>query len=178
MNKIEIPFSKTKLLFGLCISILFVVVGFYLVSSSPGGEKRVNPINIKILGLVSVLLLGRAVFYFVKKMFDKTIALTIDDYGVHDNTHPLSVGLIKWEDIVEIKTQQFGVTRVLLIYTSNPANYRNMLKGYKKRTMEILDRIFGTSFLISITFLQYSSGELEKLVCDRLIEHRGRNMSE
>lgn len=77
MNKIEIPLSKTKLLFGIAGSILFVVLGFYLFTTISEQETKFNPIFVKLAGLASVLFFGAAGIYGIIKLFDKSVGLQI-----------------------------------------------------------------------------------------------------
>ncbi len=174
MNKIEIPLSKTKLLFGIGGSILFVVLGFYLITTMADQQTRFNQTMVKGVGIASILFFGSTGIYGIKKMFDKTIGLTIDKNGIFDNTNASSVGLIKWSDITEIKTEQVASTKFLLIYTANPDFYLEKVKGFKRKLMEGNNRMYGTPLSITSNTLKYNFNDLEKLINDRLDKQRER----
>src|SRR5690554_205847 len=125
MNQIKIPLSKTKILLLLFGAIGFVVLGTLFILNPTKFISPImrNPEIIRIAGIASVLFFGAAGVYGTRKMFDKTIGLTIDNNGIFDNTNASSVGLIKWTDITEIKTEKFASTKTLLIYTTNPDFY-------------------------------------------------------
>ncbi|OBW42152.1 hypothetical protein AB670_01448 [Chryseobacterium sp. MOF25P] len=174
MDKVEIPLSKTKLLLGIGGSILFVTLGLYFITTMADQQTRFNPSILKGIGVASILFFGATGIYGIKKMFDKTTGLTIDENGIFDNTNASSVGLIKWGDITAIKTEQVASTKFLLIYTSNPDFYIDKVKGYKRKLMEGNNRMYGTPLSITSNTLKYNFNDLEKLINDGLDEQRER----
>lgn len=174
MNKIEIPLSKTKLLLGIAGSILFVALGLYFITTMADQQTRFSPTMVKGVGIASILFFGATGIYGIKKMFDKTIGLTIDENGIFDNTNASSVGLIKWTDITEIKTEQVASTKFLLIYTANPEFYLDKVKGFKRKLMQGNNNMYGTPLSITSNTLKYNFDDLEKLINDRFDEQRRR----
>lgn len=171
MNKIEIPLSKTKLLFGIAGSILFVVLGFYLFTTIAEQETKFNPMFVKVAGLTSVLFFGAAGIYGIIKLFDKSVGLIIDEKGIIDNTNASSIGLIKWADIIEIRTKQVMSTKFLLIFTKNPEGILETVSGMKRKLMAGNMKMYGTPLSITSKTLKYNFSDLEKLLKDRLNEH-------
>jgi len=101
MEKIEIPLSKTKLLFGIGGSILFIFAGIWLFTHSNDFQNlslRIlrNTTVIKTVGIAGILFFGATGIYGIKKMLGNNVGLTIDDNGIIDNTNASSIGLIKW----------------------------------------------------------------------------------
>lgn len=174
MNKIEIPVSKTKLLPGIAGSILFVALGLYLFTTIADRQTRFNPPLVKGIGVAGILFFGATGIYGIKKIFDKNIGLTIDDNGIIDNTNASGIGLIKWTDITEIKTQQVMSTKFLLIYTSDPERILEKVKGIKRKLLEGNMKMYGTPLSIASNTLKYNFSDLEKLIKDRLNEQRER----
>jgi hypothetical protein len=174
MNKIEIPLSKTKLLFGIAGSILFVVLGFYLFTTMAYQQSRFNPTLVKGVGLASNLFFGATGIYGIKKLFDKSVGLTIDDNGIIDNTNASSIGLIKWADITEIRTEQVMSTKFLLIFTNDPNGILEKVSGMKRKLMAGNMKMYGTPLSITSTTLKYNIDDLEKILKDRLNEQRER----
>lgn len=177
MNKIEIPLSKTKLQFGIGVSVMFVLLGLFFLTTMAEQQARVNPTMVKGVGIASILFFGATGIYGIKKMFDKTIGLTIDENGIFDNTNASSVGLIKWTDITAIKTEQVASTKFLLIYTANPDFYLDKVKGFKRKLMEGNNRMYGTPLSITSNTLKYNFNDLEKIINDRLDEQRERKLT-
>jgi hypothetical protein len=167
MNKIEIPISKTKLLLGIGGSILFLVLGLYLFTTVADQQTRFNPTLVKGIGIAGILFFGATGIYGIKKIFDKNIGLTIDENGIIDNTNATSIGLIKWADITEIKTEQVMSTKFLLIYTSDPNRILEKATGIKRKLLEGNMKMYGTPLSITSNTLRYNFSDLEKLIRDR-----------
>lgn len=174
MNKIEIPLSKTKLLFGIAGSILFVVLGLYLFTTIADQQTRFNPTLVKGIGLASILFFGATGIYGTVKIFEKSVGLTIDDNGIIDNTNASSIGLIKWADITEIRTEQVMSTKFLLIFTNDPNGILEKVGGMKRKLMAGNMKMYGTPLSITSTTLKYDFADLEKLLKNRLNEQRER----
>jgi len=174
MSKIEIPLSKTKLLFGIAGSILFVVLGLFLFITIADQQSRFNQTIVKGVGIAVILFFGATGIYGVKKMFGNAIGLTIDDSGIFDNTNASSIGLIKWTDITEVKVEQVASTKILLIHITNTEIYLDKAKGFRRKLMEGNNRMYGTPLSITSNTLKYNFGDLEELINDRLNEQRER----
>ena len=174
MNKIEIPLSKTKLLFGIGGSILFVVLGLYLFTTIADHQTRFNPTLVKVVGIAGIVFFGATGIYGIKKMFDNNVGLTIDDNGILDNTNASSIGLIKWADITDIRTEQVMSTKFLLIFTKDPNEILEKVSGMKRKLMAGNMKMYGTPLSITSTTLKYNFNALEKLLKDRLNEQRER----
>ena len=174
MNRIEIPLSKTKMLLILFGATGFVVLGTLFIFNP---DKFVSPIMrnpeiIRIAGIASVLFFGAVGIYGTRKMFDKNVGLTIDGSGIIDNTNATSIGLIKWSDIKEIRTEQVMSTKFLLIFTNDPNAILEKVGGIKRKLMEANYRMYGTPLSITSSTLKYNFNDLEKLLIERLNEHQ------
>lgn len=176
MNKIEIPLSKTKILLLLIGAIAFVILGtlFLITPDTFISPIFRNPQAIRIAGIVAVLFFGAVGLYGFRKFFDKTIGLTIDENGITDNTNATSVGLIDWNDIVEIRTEQVMSTKFLMIFTSNPDKYMERVNGFKRKLMQGNIKMYGTPLSITSNTLRYDFDDLQRLIKDKLIEQKER----
>ena len=96
MNKIEIPLSKKKISLLFTGAIIFVIFGtLFLITP----DTFISPIfrnhqTIRIVGIVAVLFFGVVGIYVFRKLFDKTIGLTIDENGITDNTNSPDLSLL------------------------------------------------------------------------------------
>jgi len=169
-EKIEIPISKNKLFLGIGGSILFVILGFWILTNLSDFENKGirifrNPIVLKGAGISAVLFFGATGIYGVKKLFEKKVGLIIDSNGITDNSNASSVGLIEWNDISEIKTQQVMSTKFLLINVVNPEKYIEKAKsGMKAKLLRSNMKMYGTPLSITSNTLKCDFGELEKLI--------------
>lgn len=177
MNKIEIPISKTKTSLLLVGALIFVILGVLFIMTP---EKFVtiifrNPQIIRIAGIASVLFFGGAGIYGLRKLFDKSVGLIIDEIGITDNSNASSVGLIEWSNIIEIKTEQVMSTRFLLIFVSNPDKYLDRENGFKQKLMRGNMKKYGTPLSITSNTLSYTYDDLERLIKNKLAESKMPN---
>lgn len=174
MNKIEIPLSKTKISLLLIGAMIFVILGVRFIVTPDKFISTIfrNPQTIRIGGIAAVLFFGAAGAYGLRKLFDKTIGLTIDENGITDNSNASSVGLIEWSDIVKIKTEQVMSTRFLLIFISNPDKYLKRVNGFKRKLMKGNMKMYGTPLSITSNTLKYNFDDLEKMIKVKLIEQK------
>ncbi|OWY25480.1 hypothetical protein C7N43_36870 [Sphingobacteriales bacterium UPWRP_1] len=173
MHTIEIPLSKSKIALRAGGSVLFVLLGYYLFTTLSAGQSAAWAAFVKGVGAAAMLFFTITALYGVKKLFDKNIGLTIDAQGITDNTHASSIGLIKWQDITDIKTAQIMSNRFLLIYTQNPHAILEKYSGIRRKLMEQNMKMYGTPVTITADTLQYPFDELEKLLAESL--HQARN---
>ncbi|MFL9844996.1 STM3941 family protein [Flavobacterium rhizosphaerae] len=169
MEKIEIPLNKSKLLFGIGGAILFVTTGIYLLNLAEE-QTKFNPIVVTIVGWLAILFFGIVGIYGMIKLFDKKIGVAIDEDGILDNSNAGSVGLIKWTDITQIKTEQIKSTAFLLIFVTNPQEYINRNKGLKKKLQQANMKMYDTPIAITSNTLQCSFKDLERQVREKFAE--------
>lgn len=170
MNVVEIELSKKKTLLLIAGAIVFVVIGVLFVIKP---EEFITSINrsrtlTTVLGALSVLFFGACGIYGATKLFDKRAGLIIDENGITDNSNATSVGLISWDDIVSIETQQFNKTRFLLIIVKNPEEYIERVTGLKRQLLKSNMRYYGTPISITSTTLKYNFDDLEQLLRSNL----------
>jgi len=167
-NKIEIPLSKSKMYFGFASSILFIILGIWLITSAYNIERESmlsNPMTRMSIGIMNIIFFGAAGIIGLKKLLDKSPGLVIDKNGIVDNSHGGSLGLIKWADIKGISTQGMMGTKFLLIHVNNPEHYIEKANGrVKKKVVQANMKMYGTPFSIVSNTLTYDFSKLEALV--------------
>lgn len=168
MTKVEIPFSKTKQISEIGGSVFFVVLGFFLITKIADLQTRTHPLFVKIVGAASILFFGMTGYFGIKSLFKKTTGLIIDEYGITDNSNITGTGMIKWTDIIGMRTEKAGRSKFILIFTVNPEIYLNKAAGSRKKMMEANMKMFGTPLILSSNGLKCSFNELESLISDRL----------
>lgn len=166
-DKIEIPLSKKKILLALAGSIMFVVFG-YLGAVDP--EKFISrmfrsPEVIRISGIAAICFFGLCLVFIVRKLLDNKIGLTIDQYGITDNTNATSAGLIEWQDITGITKVQVASTKILLILTDKPDKYIERATNIiSKQAMKANYKLYGSPISIISHSLKMSFDDLEKMI--------------
>ena len=168
-NKIEIPISKKKIILFLFAAVAFVVCGIWIASNPESFIPNIFKINkpeiIRIGSIVGILFFAASGIYGIKKLFDKKVGLIIDSNGITDYSNASSIGLIKWNDIVEIRTMQVMSTKFILIDTANPQEYIGKAKNVlQSKLMKANMNIYETPLSITSNTLKYNFIELEKLI--------------
>lgn len=169
-EKIEIPLSMWKLLFGVGGSILFVMLGIWLFLTADGlsessSSLMANPMLRKIVGIANVLFFGATGIFGVSKFFKNNIGLSIDKNGIHDNSNASSVGLVEWGDIEDVKTHQVASTKFLMLHVSDPEKYISKAKNKMiEKLMRGNMKMYGTPVSITSNTLKINFSKLEELV--------------
>lgn len=129
-NRIEILFSKSKLVKLLVFSIIFLIAGLWMVITQPQTSNVVfnNPIVFNAAAYGGMLMGVLGVYFFTKKLFDTRPGIIVDENGITDNTGAFSFGFIPWSDMSEIRERsvQASVTskqRYVTIGLKDPGAY-------------------------------------------------------
>lgn len=170
-ERVEIPLSKNKLILGFIYSLLFVIAGVWLFLNSelyaahfPIEFVR-NPLFIQGVGVSGILLFGLTGVLVLRKFFDNSNGLVIDNTGITDNSSSVSVGLIEWEDITGILTKRVVTTKFLIVQVNNPEKYLSRAENKAKaKLMRANMKICGSPIQISSGTLKYNFKKLEELV--------------
>lgn len=172
MNQKEIPFNKLKLLLALVGSIMFVVLGVYLLfvwSEEPGVS---NPLLKKILGVITVLFFGVVGILGIIKILRNKSALTINELGIVDNTNFTSSGLIKWENITGFKIEEMMSQKFLVIHISNAEEMIEAATGMRKKVMKSNYSMYRTPITIPASTVNYKLLDLKELLEQQLNESK------
>lgn len=162
--EIKIPLSKTKILLLTLGAIGFVVACFFILNLD---ENKIqgNAIFGKIIATSGIIFFGAAGLVGIRKLFDFRIGLTFNEEGIIDNASALSVGLIKWEDIISFRTIEIQSSKMLLIKVKNPEVYIKKGKtAIQRKLMRANHKLYGTPLFIPSNSLKIKFKDLEKTV--------------
>ena len=166
-DRIEIALSKVKLILALLGSIVFVLLGFWLIVNPGRFESTVfsNHTFIFVAGILATAFFGFCGFYISKKLADPKPGLIIDHKGITDNTSGISAGFIPWSDIKEFKTAQVINQKFIMVIVYNPENYiERQTNSIKKNAVTINYRSYGSPVSISANALKCNFSELERIL--------------
>ncbi|UQZ36937.1 hypothetical protein C2I18_27435 [Paenibacillus sp. PK3_47] len=90
-----------------------------------------------LVGLVCIVFFGACMLYFVRKMFDRTPAIIINDEGVFDNSSYIPGGLVRWEDITHIELYELAGQQMIGIQLKDPDTFLKGQQGLKRRLIQI-----------------------------------------
>lgn len=165
-NKIEIPFSKIKPSFLVIVGVALIFGGIGMISHPYSNYilyRGLDPLIFYFFGVASILLGLGGIASAIKILFSKKIGLILDSRGITDNSSNMSVGLIEWADIVEIKMGQVDYLKFLYIYVKDPEKYIQK-KKFSRFMMRLNMNMTGTPLYISSISLKCSFKELERIV--------------
>ena len=158
-DKIEIPFSKNKIILHLFGSIVLVALSIFIIV-----EIR-SWFFIEVVGYCGVFFFGLAFLVLMRQLFDRRSGLIIDQNGLIDHTTYTSVGRIEWKDIVGIDTYQVESTKMIIIHTDNPEKYIKRAKnGFAAKAMRMSQSMTGSPISISSGSIKISHDDLERLL--------------
>jgi hypothetical protein len=168
-NQIIIPLSRTKIILSLLGSILFVFLGVCFVNNP---EKFIsivcrNENFIRIVGLAGILFFGLCFAFYVRKVFDFSPGLTIDESGLIDNSSAVAAGKILWSDINDISVIEIKKKKIIMIQVKNPNDYIDRQAfGFKRKLMKINHSMYGTPISLTANGLRMTFDELRKTIMD------------
>ena len=162
-----IPFNKTKYIWALAGSLVFVVLGFWLLSDpakfaqnsgrTVGHIKGMAIAGIAFFGLclaVSAYILGRS-----------KPAIILDGEGIINNTGGSGGLKILWQDITGTAHLNITKSRLLLIYVARPEEYIGRGRsGFIRNILSSNHKSYQTPVVISLNDLKFREGQLEKII--------------
>jgi hypothetical protein len=101
-NELVVPQSRSKLVALAAGSGAFVVMGAWMLSM-----VREEGVFIGAIGLASVAFFGACGVSVLSRLVRSTPALVIDHRGIVDDASGVSVGLIRWDEIEELREYLF-----------------------------------------------------------------------
>lgn len=121
-EQVKIPLNKQRIkniALGLGILAILILMLSWWISEN---QDWVDPLVFQVAGLVIAVILILTGANASKKIKSTTAGLVFDENGITDNSSSISLGLIKWKDIIEIKAEE---DRLLLIVVKKPEAYIN-----------------------------------------------------
>ena len=173
----EISLSKSKLTRGLVASIIFVLMGFWLLTYEPTESNPIfnYPFVKYVAAIASILFFGFGTFYFSRKLTDKKPGIVIDDEGITDNSSAVAVGLIPWSDIKQLAKAKVMKQEFIIIVVNNPEYYLSQQTSFlKKKGMKYNYNNYGSPLAISANGLKCNLKELTIILERKLSEYKSK----
>lgn len=174
-QQIEIPLNKSKIIIMLIGSLAFVAIGLWFVIAPPTIENSYwgSPAKLAIAGYLSIVFFGLCSFVFLRKLPDDKPGLIIDDTGLVDNSGGLSAGRILWSDIEDISVMEIHSQKLIMLHVTNPQQYIERQKNvFKRKGMEMNNKMYGTPISITANGLKTSFDELLNILMNKLKQTR------
>jgi hypothetical protein len=174
MDKIEIKSSKKK----TCLIMLGVIIftlSFLPLFFYPNyfvSYIFTNIFFIQTIGFIGFLLFGWVTVALVIKQSKNEINLTVDDFGILDNSNLVKIGLIEWKDILEIKKHNLMSSKLILINVNNPEKYIEKAESkYQAFLIKSNIKMYGTPITISTSLLNCNLEKLEVILTQEFEKH-------
>lgn len=169
---IEIPASKKKLILLLLLAIIFVGCSCLMLFSDHESRNFILrlPYVKNGVAITGIIFFGSLIFFIFKKLISKNAGLIISDKGIIDNISAANVGLIPWEDIVDIRTTNVMRQEFLTVVVRNPDEYiarqSNILL---RKTMQLNYKNYGSPIQISANGLESSLSGIRNIIATKMI---------
>jgi hypothetical protein len=171
-GRIEIPLSKVKLTMLIAASFAFVAIGLWILIFQPKSIIFRNQLFNSIMSVLAILFFGSAAIVLLLKLRDDNPGITIDRTGIHVNAGSVSFGLIKWDDIEDVKAILYNNKDLMLILVKNPEYYIERQNSFfNRKLMKISWKYLATPITISSNSLKCSFEQLKSILLSKFHEN-------
>ena len=146
------------LVFVIASIIIFINADLY--AKTPDSYA---PVVVRGLTIFSFLFFGGITALLLFKRKDDKV-LYMNDKGIMDKTNASSVGLIEWNDILEIEAKNIFSGKFLLITVKDPEKYIQKAPIWKKIILKLNAVTAKTPFSITLNSLQMDPETTTQLV--------------
>lgn len=170
MKKTEIYSSKKKAVLFFFASAIFVALGIWMILDAENIKTPFlrNPLMIRIVGVVGVLLFGFGMWVTLKQLFRKKLMLIIDESGI--NLKPSDNRIIHWKDIEGFSEMKINSVKIIIIHIKNPEKYIDSEPNkIRKKLLNYNLNNYGSPFTITVSTMEIGYEELWKLLNESLI---------
>jgi len=163
--KTEIPLSRTKTIFGIvaCISLALFILNVSTVISRDNSSRSKDMMN---AGSTMLIIFMAITVWLIIKLFNRKPGLVINETGITDNASSIKAGLIKWQDIKNIRSVKQHSNQLLLITVTNPNKYIDVAHSLKKPVLQMNINMHGTPVIIPSATLNYDFAELQTVLTE------------
>lgn len=171
---IEIPLNKKKFLKYAFLSGLMVFgAGCMLTSKSTSTDFFLRiPYVKEVVAIACIILFGTALLVFLRGLFSKNNALTINEQGIFDSSTVFNE-FISWEDITNVSHNSIMGHPFLMLTVKNPEVYiarqRNILR---RKAMKSNFKRYGSPIQLAGKYLKCDMEELRRTIEARLTANR------
>lgn len=174
-DNIVINVSKTKMLFIIFVSLIFVVLGIWIIfnAQQPNGnqQKLYTVILLYFAGGLSVAFFGLCLLVGVWRLFSTTPGLELNNEGmlIYGARKPL---FVHWQEIKQFSIFELHNQKFLVIHTFNPDKYLFAQGEFLQKMATASQNICGSPISVSSNTLDI---KLEVLVetCERYLATYG-----
>ena len=176
-ESVSIPVSRYKLggliMYALAFLVLGIVIIVYAQEISLTSYRYHPPkVYVILMGAFSAAFGGVASLLFIYRFFlSSKPGLIVDLEGIHDNSTLMGIGLIRWDEIIDIKeADQAGYINIIV---KDPEKLVDRVRNpLIKRAIKADFNKHGTPVSIAETTLRCGYNELWSLLTTRFYEYQ------
>jgi len=154
--------KKGRMVMPAVFSLLFVVVGIFLLSISVYESMWLT-----VVGLLTIVVFGFCFLYYVKELINRKPAVIVTNEGIIDRSSYIGADLVKWEEIDAIDFLNLSGQVYLGIFTNDPELVINRSSGMKKLLNTLNKKLLPSQVNIPVKNLDCSVEELVNAIGER-----------
>jgi len=159
-----IELSKGKIVLLMLGAIAFVVAGIWMVTLDAEAIENLNRYNDPTLvygiGAAAIVFFGLMGVLGLKKLFDRSPGIILNQDGLTDNSSGFSVGFIPWSDVSGIGQYETHKQKFISILLRDPEKYVNSGNFLRRKANQATLKMAGTPITISANSLKTSYEDL------------------
>ena len=167
-EEIKIGISKTKSIFMTLFALVILsgAVWFWIKAIQISGFNRAF---LLVLTSLLIVVFGIALFIGIGRLFDTKSSLILNENGIFINFGPASGYFIKWNEIENLQINSVPQGPIFIsIYVKNPQDYLAKSYGFKKFTLKMINKSYGTPLNITTNWLKCNYHELYWKMIERI----------
>jgi hypothetical protein len=167
-EQIIIPTSRKFIVLALLGSILFVVIGIFMVNSEP--TRKYSSTFLQTWGVIGIAFFGLTTMYCLRKLLDTKPGLIVDENGIWNNSSIISNHTIQWSELKGTSLKKIGNEKILFLYFKDDKGFVLKFNFIERFLMRLNLSLYNSPIGISTRSLKY---DVEKL--NRQIQYRIKN---
>ena len=167
-EEIKIGISKTKSVFMILYALVIVSgsIWFWIKAIHITGFNRTFLI---VMTSLLIIVFGMFLFIGLARLFDTKSGLILKKNGIFINFGPASGFFINWNEIKDLKINSTPQgPNFISIFVNNPHDYLAKSFGFKKLTMKMNNKSYGTPLNITTNWLKCNFHELFAEMIERI----------
>lgn len=152
----------------MCLALSYLCLMMFMDPDKYTSYVFRNSIFIKLVSLFGLILCVAGFIALFVKSLKNNIGIVLNDEGIIDNSNAISIGLIRWDDIINIRTTKFMRYSYIVIEVRDNDYYIKKIKNkFKLRLMKSNIKMYGTPITINSSILKCDFDNLQNIIIQR-----------
>ena len=170
--EINIYFNRIKMALLLSLSML-VICGIILLLVFPP-DVIFTFYEVQTIGTIFILSFTYGFFVMIIKFVKNKPAITLNENGLILNNNSFSKKFIKWNEIINIETEDSFEIKYIVIELINPTEFIEAEKNiFKRKGMKLNYKQYGSPICFSTTGLKLLHEDILQLLIENFYKYKG-----